>query len=326
MKHALDIRQTDEWGKYLASMGWKQFRTARGIGVVVKKMFFGSVIKVQRPQDVVLQDLRDIDEICVKNKGLFIKFEPDFKQDLSIFKTAGYEFSYSPLCPPTTIYIDLTKSEEELWAAVSHSGKYSINRARREGAHVKFFPRPYTEILKKYHAVNVETGKLKKFYVQPFKEQLAKVAAFGDNCVLAAVYDADENMVGGKIFLGGGDMVLYNTGGTTAKGRHQKSGYLLVWETFLYFKKLGYSVMDLEGKDDKRFPLFTGNWGGFSHFKEKFNGETVEFPIPYIKFLSPVMEIMAKATPMGLQFLPITLYPIAFDQLGFGLYNQPIQD
>lgn len=296
----LDIRQSDAWGRYLSLLGWHQLRTTRGTGVVFRKMFFGSVVKVQRPKNVTIEDLQEVEKICRKNKALFIKVDPDFDQDPSVFESAGFEQSYSPLCPPTTIFIDLTKSEAELWRAISHSGKYSINRARREGAYTKFYRNPSVAVLKKYHEIAVETGKLKHFYTQPFNELLAKVKAFENECIIAVVYDKNDIMVGSKLFLCANGMVLYNTGGTTAKGRHQKSGYLLVWETFKYFKALGYRVMDLEGKDDKRFPLFTKNWEGFSYFKEKFGGEVVEFPIPYIKFLNPVMAFMAKVTPMGM--------------------------
>ena len=83
-------------------------------------------------------------------------------------------------------------------------------------------------------------------------------------------------------------------GGTTELGRHNKTGYELLWQSILYFKKLGYAWLDLEGVYDPRFPKYLNAWGGFSHFKEKFGGVVVEFPMPYIKYLSPVLKLIAK--------------------------------
>jgi lipid II:glycine glycyltransferase (peptidoglycan interpeptide bridge formation enzyme) len=35
-------------------------------------------------------------------------------------------------------------------------------------------------------------------------------------------------------------------------------------------------------------------WGGFSHFKEKFGGTIVEFPVPYVKYFNPIIKVISK--------------------------------
>jgi len=89
-------------------------------------------------------------------------------------------------------------------------------------------------------------------------------------------------------------MVLFVSGGSTEAARKNKSGYLLMWETMKFLKGEGYEVFDLEGKYDERFPFQTRNWEGFSHFKEKFGGTPIEFPIPMIKFLSKIYGTVSK--------------------------------
>ena len=57
---------------------------------------------------------------------------------------------------------------------------------------------------------------------------------------------------------------------------------------------MGYKYLDLDGLYDDRFPKRLKDYGGFSHFKERFNPIIVEFPVPYVKYLSPVMRAIKK--------------------------------
>ena len=122
-----------------------------------------------------------------------------------------------------------------------------------------------------------------------------RVAVFGEQSFLVLCYDKDKQLVGGKLFLAYKGNVWYIFGGTSAEARKKsKAGYALMWESVLYFKNLGYSFLDLEGIYDPRFPKFLASWGGFSHFKERFGGIKVEFPVPRVKYLNPVLKIISK--------------------------------
>jgi lipid II:glycine glycyltransferase (peptidoglycan interpeptide bridge formation enzyme) len=113
--------------------------------------------------------------------------------------------------------------------------------------------------------------------------------------VLFLVYDKDKKLMGGKYFLGYNKNIWYMYGGTSNEGRRNKAGYNLVWESFLGLKRSGYDFLDFEGVDDDRF-AFTQQWGGFSHFKEKFGGVKVEFPLPRIKYFSSILKHLSKFT------------------------------
>ena len=145
-----------------------------------------------------------------------------------------------------------------------------------------------------------KTGKRKHFYVYPMKDFSARIKDFGKDCHLVLSFDKAGTLLSGKFYLCHGDMVLYSTGGTSEEGLKTKAGYELLWKSILYFKGMGYKVLDLEGKDDPRFPLSTKNWGGFSHFKEKFGGEVVQFPYNYIKYFNPVLKFLSKFSKLPL--------------------------
>lgn len=294
MRPELDIRQSEKWSKYLKTMGWETHKTSSGVSIYYNKTFLGSVVKIQKPNVLEEKDIEEIENFCDKLKPLFVKIEPFIGQDISILEKMGYKKSEVPLTPSSTIYIDLTKSEEELWNSLSHSGKYSIKRAQREGTVTRFYQNPVEEKLPSYFEMVKETGRRKHFYVQPMKDFAGKVKIFGKECHLVLSFNPAGELLSGKFYLCHGDMVLYSTGGTSVAGLETKAGYDLLWKSILYFKGLGYKVLDLEGRDDQRFKDATKNWGGFSHFKEKFGGEAVEFPMPHIKYFSPFLKSLSK--------------------------------
>mgnify|MGYP000844266365 FL=1 len=300
MKPDVDIRQSDKWAQYLENMGWKYHRTSRGINICYRKTFFGSVVKIQKPVSITDSDIEEIERFCKGYKPIFIKIEPFIGQDISVLEKRGYKPSSEPLTPPSTSYIDLTKSEEELWKNISRSGRYSIRKAEKANTITRFYQNPPEEKLNLYFEIVRETGRRKHFYVQPIKDLKNKVKVFGKDSHLALSFDQNGNLLSGKFFLCFDDMVLYSTAGTSEMGLKTEAGYELLWRSILYFKGLGYKILDLEGIYDPRFEQVTKNWGGFSLFKEKFGGEKIEFPCPYIKYFSPFFKILSKFSELSL--------------------------
>jgi lipid II:glycine glycyltransferase (peptidoglycan interpeptide bridge formation enzyme) len=293
-----DVRQSDSWGKYLTSVGFKTVRTSGGVLMVIKKLWFFSLIKIQKPSPLSKEDLDEIESIARKENYFMVKLEPFASQDENLLVQAGYSISNTPLSVPSTMIIDLTKDEKYLWGKLSHSAKYSINRAEREGATVRFYENPTEEAFRNFYEVFAETAKKQKFYKLPYKEALSRSKCFGRRSHLVLAYDKNNVLVSGKLFLGNEKTVLYSLGGTTEAGRKTKTGYELLWKSILYLKGLGYSALDLEGMDDNRFKFFTSGWGGFSYFKEKFGGTVVRFPYPYVKFSSGILGKLNKLAPM----------------------------
>ena len=117
---------------------------------------------------------------------------------------------------------------------------------------------------------------------------------------MVCVYDKEGKLVGAKYYLGYKENVWYIFGGTSDQGRvKSKAGYELMWQSILYLKNEGYKILDLDGIFDERFPTYLDWWGGFSHFKERFGGQVIQFPVPYVKYLHPLMKLMSKFTPFN---------------------------
>lgn len=296
----LDIRQSDSWAQYLESLGWKNKKTSYGTNINLRKIGPFNVTKIQRPKKLDEKGLEELEKVCNENKALFIKIEPCLDQDLNLLDKTEYTKSNFPLVPPTTIFIDLTKEEKNLWEAISHSGKYSIKRAQREKTKIEYCQNPDDGKIKIFCGVAKETGQRKNFFVPNFNDVKKKVELFKDDSHLIMAYKESGELAGANFYLGFQESVWYLHGGTSDIGRKCRAGYELYWQSFLYFKKLGYKILDLEGKDDDRFPLFTKYWGGFSHFKEKFGGYEVVYPEPRIKPLHPALKFLAKFQKLSL--------------------------
>ncbi len=287
-----DIRQSQEWQSYLAYLGWHTCTTDshkpiyyRGAGPMV-------VAKMQRPQVLTEQELTNIDDLAQRHKFSYLKLEPTFRQDLVILEQAGFSASLSPLSPPSTIFIDLTLDSNNLWTKLSPSAKYSINRAKREGGIVEHTVNPKPAQIDEVYPIVRTTALKQKFLVPDIEDLKTKLQLWREKFILSVSRNGKGQVFGVKIFLAHNKSAWFMHGGTSDEGRKTKYGYLLLWNAILKLKALGYELLDLEGKDDSRFPTFTRNWGGFSHFKEKFGGIAIDYPRPYNKYYNKLLQAM----------------------------------
>ncbi|MFA5776164.1 MAG: hypothetical protein WC988_01255 [Patescibacteria group bacterium] len=290
----VDIRQSPQWGEYLKYLGWKKHSLGDCKNIYCRGAGPLTLAKMQRPVNLNANDLKYIDQLAQENKFAFVKLEPSLEQSVDDLTSAHYKISQSPLCPPSTIFIDLQNDTVTLEKNLSHSAKYSINRAKREGGHVEFFNSPSVDLLSQVYPALKNTAIKQKFFVPSFDDLKTKIDLWGSECHIAVVKSVDNVICGTKMFLGFNGNVWFMHGGTSEEGRKTKFGYLLLWESILYLKSHGYNFLDLEGKDDKRFPSFTKTWGGFSHFKERFGGIDIQYPYPVIKYYSSVLKFLSR--------------------------------
>jgi lipid II:glycine glycyltransferase (peptidoglycan interpeptide bridge formation enzyme) len=289
-----DIRQSDPWMECLKLYGWKIFTTTNNTKVALMTTFMGSFIKIYKPPILTKDDLLEIEALAKKRRGMFIRIEPNVGQDVNLMESMGYVTSPHPFNPTKNAYFDLTMDLNNLWNSFSESVRYSINRARREGTIIEKYLNPDETKLKEFFDMHWATAQLKSFGAKPFSDMKYRAGLFGDQAILLMSYDKNHNLCNGKLLLAYKGNVWYTYGGSTTLGRKNKAGYLLQWATFEELKKMGYKYLDLDGLYDDRFPNKLKEYGGFSHFKERFNPIVVEFPLPYVKYLSPVMRMLKK--------------------------------
>lgn len=288
-----DIRQSDAWFDFLKLYGWQKITTEKGINIALLATPLGKFAKIQRAPSILKSDLLEINSLLQKKKALFVKIEPSLVQDLEILNSCDFRKSRGFMAPPSTLFIELKQKENDLWNSFSHSAKYSIRRAVREKTRVERIIAPNEKHLQYFYELIKQTTRHKRFSTISLPNLIITTKIFKNNSILFLVYNAQNKLQGGKYFLGHKSSAWYMYGGTSDEGRKNKSGYNLVWESFLGLKRLGFEWLDFEGVDDSRYSN-TRQWGGFSHFKEKFGGVVIQFPYPRIKYYSRLFKIATR--------------------------------
>lgn len=284
--YATDIRQSDAWSSYLKMYGWNSLKLSSGSTLRITSYILSNRAQLLRPAILHEDDLKEIDALCKKNKVLFVKISPNQHQNTDIFKPFGYRKTKNIDLMPNTMFIDISKSIDILWGDLTTGCRYSINKSNRSEDRVEFLQNPSIDELNNYYSLLRKRGRKKSFYVQNLKDHTEKVKAFGDKAFIGNVYNKSGDILGTKLFLGFNHGVWGMYAATTELGQKSCGGYKLLWESFDYFKRLGYKTMDLGGITDDRIKKLSKKWVGYTFFKKQFNGEVITFPLPYIKYFN----------------------------------------
>lgn len=297
-----DLRQSDEWAEYVSRLGWRVEKVGK-VKIFIRKLpLIGSVIKIQRPS--VVPPVEEIDEIARKHRALFVKLEPGLNEELRISTSSGssnlmnqgFEEDSWTLLPTRTIHIDLTSSEEEIFARFSKDARYSIRKVQKLGVVVVCKAWPFVN-LHIFHQFLREIGKRKKFYVAPFKYLKAKVEAFKNKSALIFARHGSE-VLAGALILFHDDVAYYHHAAASPEGRELLAAYSIVWEAIKLAKKKGCHTLDLEGIYDQRYKVCR-RLKTLSVFKRKFGGEEITFPGSFVRYYNPVIKLIFKLTSWG---------------------------
>lgn len=267
----VDIRQTVQYANYLSKIGWHTERSAE-INYFVKKIpIVGSIIKIQRPEEIHINKIR---ELAKKYRGFQIIIEPKTDLDAKYLMPLGFKLSKSPFLPTKTLLLDLTKSEKILFGGLKKDAKGAINKNK----HLETANEQDLEKFRYYWKKAVDW----KRYVPPTKHLLALRKSFKKN----SLFFISEDYSAGAIFLMSDGVAYYWQAFTDKVGRKNLAQYKIVWEGILWAKKKGVKIFDFEGIYDERFP--NKSWQGFTHFKKSFGGYEVSYPGTFIKNRLPM--------------------------------------
>ncbi|MDO8638056.1 MAG: peptidoglycan bridge formation glycyltransferase FemA/FemB family protein [Candidatus Daviesbacteria bacterium] len=290
----MDIRQSRQWGDYLSSIGWKVEKINR-TQVFIKSLPFlkSSIIKIQHPKNPL--SFLKIDQLAKKHKALFVILEPESKGfNEQEFKKNGFKKNKTSLTHTNTIYIDIKKTEKEIFSNFSENTRRNIKKAQNNNLEIKIInlkeEKNDTEF-KKFYSLLANLTHLKKFYVPGCAEYYKKMVAFKNNSYLFFAIKEDKPIA--AVWLGIlGDRAVYMNTGITKKGYETLANYLLVWECIKFAKNKKLPLFDFEGIYDPRFPRERKSWKNFSEFKKRFHGTIIEYPCSYIKVYNPIYKLI----------------------------------
>lgn len=206
---------------------------------------------------------------CKEQKVIceFVRFHPllgnqnlvSVNMDLKIFPLREY------------VYVDLRKTEQEIWDGFSAQNRNKIRKAEKLGVSIdaEFSHEKFSEFVKIYLAnmKQVNAGDMYFFSVNFFKALEELVQKDG---IFFVAKNQDE-ILGGAVFLVRGDISHYFLASATAAGKKLAAGNLLLYHGIKWGQQNGMKKLHLGGgvSDDVQDPLLVFK-SNFSEQKEKF--------------------------------------------------------
>lgn len=261
--------QTKEWGEFRKE--WGNIVEYSKVGLIIfskipyTKYTIGTLIRGYEPTE---KDIVEIERIGKEKNSIFIKLEPNvIKSDklLKNLKSWGL-IEGKTLFTPTSFWIDLTKSEEELLKSFSSKTRYNIRLAQKHGVKVEL--NNSDEVFDKYLELTDETNKRQGFYSHThryhrlmWKHLKGRIAN-----ILTAKYK--DEIISTWVLFNNDKFLYYPYGASTDKYKEVMANNLMMWEAIRFGKKKGLKTFDLWGREEGK---------GFTKFKEGYNPEVVEF-------------------------------------------------
>ncbi len=198
--------------------------------------------------------------------------ENEFSQ--KIFTDNSAKKSPMHLTADLTSQLDITKTEEELLAAMRKSTRYEIRKAEKLG--IKVTQSKDVEGIEFFYKQQLDTAKRQKFvpfFYEFFSEQF-KVFFEADKALILTAR-LDKKILAQAFVIFYGNEAVYHYGVSTEEGRRYPGAYLLQWEAIKEAKKRGikkynfWGVAPIDEKDHR--------FAGVSLFKRGFGGEDIQY-------------------------------------------------
>jgi serine/alanine adding enzyme len=255
------------WGELKSRFGWQPHRIATADGqsgaqVLVRPFRGTSVAYVPRgpfpaargPMDAALLD--EIVRLAKSRRAAFLRFEPDVlinepgAAELDAFlRGAGFRTAERTLGQRSSVRLDLTPVEDELFAAFSKGHRADVKRAERDGVIVRFGTDE--SAVDELHRMLIATTERKTFEYHTAAYYRTMWRLFGD---AARLYMAELNgeVVAASLVLAWGDNGFYLFAGSNRAGLNSRAGHLLQWHAIRWAKQRGAKTWDLWGIADAR--------------------------------------------------------------------------
>ena len=294
--------QSSAWGHFKEAFGWQSERLGlfddgaliAGAQILYRK-FPGVPFKLAYIPKGPLVDWNDsarlealfaaIHRRVRKRGALLLRIEPelpDAPEHRQRLGALGFAPAPRAIQPQTTVWIDLTPSEEEILARMKQKWRYNIRLAGRKGVSVR---QGDAQDVERFIKLMQVTGQRKDFGVHApdYYRVFWRLFAPGDRAVLFSA-EFEGEMLAGIMVARLGDKAYYFYGASGDKRRNLMPSHLLQWEAMRWAKSVGCTGYDLWGvpnevglNPDAPIPDPPAGMWGVWRFKRGFGGRVVRY-------------------------------------------------
>jgi hypothetical protein len=215
-----------------------------------------------------LSFLEEYDRMFPRRPGRRRRIIPEWPENIKICSLIK-ENAYKPLKRPgySTIWMGLTKTNEELRAGMRQKWRNVLNKSERFGFDIDWDDKGtlWPELRCKY----IEDRK-KRGYPGPspvLLDHLVNEFAASKNLLIGKL-SLNSNFYSGMLVFRHGRSATWQAGLVSPEGRKTGAGYRLLWESCRELKRRGTDDFDLGGVNETKA-------SGIRHFKKGLGGEEV---------------------------------------------------
>lgn len=215
--------------------------------------------------------------IVKQEKIIFWRLEPlrrSFSESNGIRKVKDLQ-------PSTTSVINLTKSTEELLAAMKQKTRYNVRLAEKKEVRIEFLNiksiEQRREAVSAFYKLVVETNQRHgiRSHSHEYYQAMADKLSAKEMLEFCAAYHEDE-LLAMNIMIKCGDTMTYLHGGATHHKKNLMAPYLLQWRSIQRAKEQGFYWYDFYGVSPQEQPGHA--LAGVTRFKIGFGGEELSYP------------------------------------------------
>ncbi len=281
-------------GHIIQSWEWGEFRKRNGLDLVRLGQFDGNKLvsayqltfhrvpifsqtigylpKGPMPDKVMIDALRGLGQ---KKNAAYIKIEPNVIVTSDNLKQLGLIPSKKSLFTKYNFLIDLTKTEEQLMAAMHPKTRYNIGVAVKKG--VQVYNSVKEEDFQIYLKLYFETTKRQGYFGHtPAYHKLVWQTLMPAGMVQVLIAKYDNTPLVAWMLFNFGNTLYYPYGGSSNKYREVMASNLIAWQAICMGREMKLSIFDMWGAlgpdASEHDP-----WFGFHRFKAGYGPIHVEY-------------------------------------------------
>jgi peptidoglycan pentaglycine glycine transferase (the first glycine) len=258
------VLQSWEWGQFKSRWGWSpryfinEEHTAAAL--VLRRTFSPLKLNILYvPKGPVLdysdralvdRVLGDLIVVAKRDRAIFIKIDPDLAElDRPILLDRGWRFSAEQIQFRNTMLIDLTRSEDDLLAAMKPKTRYNVRLAQKKGVTIRLGD---LSDLDRLYQLYAETAQRDGFIIRPIDYYRDAWGSFiRSGLAQPLIAFVEQEPVAGLILFRFADRAWYMYGMSSNLHREKMPNHLLQWEAMRWSKMQGCAVYDLWGAPDE---------------------------------------------------------------------------
>lgn len=285
------VIQSWEWGEFRQKTGLQVIRLGQFEGnklqsayqftlhpIPFLKQYVGYFPKGPMPNAAMIKALLKVG----KEKNIaFIKLEPNVeltpksKSQLENLKQLGLVNAKKSLFTKYNFVLDLTRTEQEILAAMHPKTRYNIKVAQKNG--VQVYESTNDKDFEIYLKLYFETTKRQKYYGHtPHYHRLVWKSLKENKMARVLIGKYQNEPLVAWMLLNFQDTLYYPYGGSSTKHKQVMTSNLVAWEAIKLGRKMGLKTFDMWGALGPN-PDPADPWHGFHRFKAGYGARHVEY-------------------------------------------------